>query len=516
MQDQIVTPSPSPTPSPPSSQAGWGERSTAATFPAWWAPALSSLFIVVWALWAVAFNQGQFGDNIEQYNWQHSLEWGYHKHPPLPTWLLGAVIRLFGMSSYWAIALAAACLLGALWFTWDIARRLCGERVATVALLLWTLHLFFSSRVQLYNHNTVMVLFMAATVWCSLRAAEGRLVWWIATGACAGLALLCKYQAALPLGGLLFALAWSGHLGTRRQWLGLGLAIAALGLVCMPHALWVTHHHFSTLHYAAEAIEPSNLWQRLGFVLSFVVNQLRMFFPLLLAVAIYSIVSKLKSDRAAKDDAETMQPVPEARKWFFGLIGLPALALLVMALGGGVTLRNHWGVQSFQFLSVWLAYRWSLSERVDTRRLAVIAVIVQALSLGLYVIQAHDPDAQLSKRRMDTEYPARRLADEAVAKWEAATDCPLRYVAGSAFAAGLVSVYSGQAPAVYEGANSPWISETDLARHGVLYVVDARTDLPADITPVGQVSLAPGARARPAARTITLGIQLPAEPCSEE
>ena len=27
-------------------------------------------------------------DNVEQWVWSQSLQWGYHKHPPLPTWLL--------------------------------------------------------------------------------------------------------------------------------------------------------------------------------------------------------------------------------------------------------------------------------------------------------------------------------------------------------------------------------------------------------------------------------------------
>ena len=26
-------------------------------------------------------------DNIEQLIWVRSLEWGYYKHPPLPTWM---------------------------------------------------------------------------------------------------------------------------------------------------------------------------------------------------------------------------------------------------------------------------------------------------------------------------------------------------------------------------------------------------------------------------------------------
>ena len=38
-------------------------------------------------------------DNIEQLIWVHSLEWGYYKHPPLPTWVIWLPASLFGASA---------------------------------------------------------------------------------------------------------------------------------------------------------------------------------------------------------------------------------------------------------------------------------------------------------------------------------------------------------------------------------------------------------------------------------
>ena len=115
---------------------------------------VSLAVIVLWALWAAHFNTAQFGDNVEQFNWAQSLELGYYKHPPLPSWLLGAVIRVFGPSIYWAYVLATVCLMGTLIFTWLIGRELVGDRIAAAACLLWGLNMTFSQRVQLYNHNT--------------------------------------------------------------------------------------------------------------------------------------------------------------------------------------------------------------------------------------------------------------------------------------------------------------------------------------------------------------------------
>ena len=236
---------------------------SAATFPlapwraAAWTPFAVAASVVLWAAWAGLFNQAQFGDNIEQFNWSQSLEWGYAKHPPLPTWLLGAAIAVFGRAPWLGYAASAACFAATGVFTWGIARRLLGERAALVALLLWSLQSAFSWRAQLYNHNTVLVACIAATVWCSLRALDGRWAWWLAVGLAAGCALLSKYQALLPLAGLLMALAWTGRLRAPRTAWGVAAAVAVMAAVFAPHAAWVIRHDFTTLRYAATSMQEA-------------------------------------------------------------------------------------------------------------------------------------------------------------------------------------------------------------------------------------------------------------------
>ena len=58
---------------------------------------LVCLFAVIWVwhLMSVALTAPM--DNVEQLVWSHSLEWGYHKHPPLPTWLLALLIVVISL-----------------------------------------------------------------------------------------------------------------------------------------------------------------------------------------------------------------------------------------------------------------------------------------------------------------------------------------------------------------------------------------------------------------------------------
>ena len=475
---------------------------------------ISLAVVVLWAWWAAAFNTAQFGDNIEQFNWAQSLELGYHKHPPVPSWVLGAVIKLFGPSVYWAYLLATVCLLGTALFTWRIATELVGPRAGAAAIVLWGLNMTFSQRVQLYNHNTVLVLWFSACVWCAMRASRASRwapLWWAATGLAAAAATLSKYQALVPLAGLVLALGLSGRLARRAQWGGLLFAIVVMLGLCAPHAIWVAHHDYSTLRYASEAVEASGPRERVGFILSFIANQARLWLPALAAILLcwvwdrrYPRTGVAGADAASRD----IQP------WLIGLIWGGLVVLVVMALGAGVSLRNHWGVQALQFFSIWLAWRWDRRGGIDLKRLVCVALAVHALSLGIYAVEHRDPTAVLDSRRIDTMYPARRLARAAVAHWSETTDCPLRYVAGTVFDAGLVSLYSGGSLEVFDTEPAtPWVRPEDLQRSGAIYVLDDKDPVPPGVTDVVEFDLVRGQRGRPAAKVIKLGVLRPAQPC---
>ncbi|MDP9043414.1 MAG: glycosyltransferase family 39 protein [Pseudomonadota bacterium] len=476
--------------------------------------------VVLWALWAAYFNSAQFGDNIEQFNWAQSLELGYHKHPPLPSWVLGTVIKVFGPSIYWAYVLATVCLVGSALFTWLIGRELVGERVAAAGVVLWGLNMTFSQRVQLYNHNTVLVLWLAATVWLAMRASRpGRrsALWWCGAGLAAGAAVLSKYQALVPLAGLILALFGAGRLRQPAQRGGLLLAGILMAALCAPHVVWVTRHDFSTLRYASDAVEKSDLLERGGFLLSFAANQVRLWFPALLAMALCLGWERWVSPRgrpaprpmALRADAVRLRP------WMIGLVWWGLAILVVMALGAGVSLRNHWGVQALQFFSLWLAWRWERRRPIELTHLVVAALLVHGLSLGWYALEHEDPTAVLTPKRLDTMYPARRLARTAVAHWSEKTDCPLRYVAGTVFDAGLVSLYSGGSLEVFDTESAtPWVHPEDLHRRGALYVLDQGDAVPPGVTDVVTFNLVPPSRARGLSpKIIKLGILRPTGPC---
>ena len=475
----------------------------------------SLALLALWVIWAACFNTAQFGDNVEQYNWAQSLELGYHKHPPLPSWLLAGLIKLWGPNVYWAYGLAGLCLAGTALFTWSLARPLIGDRAAAAAIVLWGLNQAFSERAQLYNHNTVLVLCVSASAWLALhatRATRWRYAWWLMTGLAGGAAMLSKYQALVPLAGILVAAMWTQRASQVARITGPLVAVAAMVIVCTPHAVWVANHDFSTLRYAADAIESSNLWDRLRFLVAFAVNQARMQFPAMLAVALCCVWSVRSTDAIV---LASEPEHPDRSVWMFGVVGIGLLALAVMALAGGVSLRNHWGVQALQFVSLWVAYHWDRVSRINLRRLIWVAFVIHGLSLAWYATEHSDSSRLISARRIDTMYPARRLAHAAVSHWSSVTQCPLRYVSGTMFDAGLVSLYSGSRLQVFDSASAtPWVDGQDMRVAGALYVLDEHDAVPAGVTDIIEFDLVQHAEAGHPSKIVKLGIMPPQHDCS--
>lgn len=116
------------------------------------------LFFLAWCALTPPF------DNIEQLLWMRSLEWGYFKHPPLPTWILAAASSVVPPGPPLTYLLGACCILGAHAVFWHVLRDVHGPRVATAMLLASLCITFYNQRIHFYNHNVVMMPAIAVCV----------------------------------------------------------------------------------------------------------------------------------------------------------------------------------------------------------------------------------------------------------------------------------------------------------------------------------------------------------------
>lgn len=485
---------------------------------------LTACAIAAWSLAAAVANLAQYADNLEQFAWAHGLELGYWKHPPLPTWMVALPIRLIGFSVYWPYALAAACFIGTAFFTWRITLRLFGSQAALFAVLLLGLHIGFSWRAQLYNHNTVLLMFCAATVWATLRALDSgsRLAWvewvdWIWVGVLAGLAMLSKYQAVVPFAGIAIALYLGGWLKQARVRWGVAIALATATLVFTPHLVWMAMGGgASTIDNVLHSAEGLGPMKRITGLLGFWLIQLRFHIPVLIAVGFLLL---FKSDPEDVPDLPVPAPLDQqTRAWLIGLVVWPAVFVSAVILAGGVRLEAQWGLQTFQFWIIFIAWRMAVVlPHNKARRSMTVVLFAQLVLGGFFVWSIVQPSQTIWKGARERNFPAQMVATAVVKQWQAVTNCPLQYVLGPSFEATVVSAYSGQNPAVVEDGDfrkSPWVKPSQLASQGALYLSLAEGRFPIGVTPAGQVTVPARENDFQAARTLYVGITLPQTPCA--
>ena len=434
----------------------------------WRAPVLTVLCVALWIVLAAATNTGQFADNVEQFVWAQSVETAYWKHPPLPTWLLWGVIRVFGFWSGWTYVLGGLCFTGTALLTWRIADRLGGSRVAAIAVMLHGLHLGFSQRAQLYNHNTVLLLFSAATVWAVMRALESqRNRHWLLAGVFAALSILSKYQAVVMLSGILVAMALSADLRDRRTRWGCLLAIGAAGIVLSPHIAGLVWSDVSPIRYAMTRMDERPPGIVLHSLLGYAVSQLRFHLPILAAIALAAYAVRAHPPGRI---AAPAGPLSKARQraWLVGLVAWPAVATLLLPLSTGMLFQAQWGLPALQFLVLSLAF--ALATRLPRLSPDVVrrAVLWVQLCNGLVFLGGQFGPAP-ADHRVDPSYPAQQMADAVVRDWKQWTNCPLKFVAGPSFEAGFVSIHANTYPKVLEEGDfrkSPWIDRHAMERDG--------------------------------------------------
>ena len=150
----------------------------------------STVAICIWIGAAAFLNESQLGDSLEQFIWGQSPEWGYWKHPPVTSWLMYFFIHTFGSSPFWTYVLSAILFSVAVIATCKLAELLFDRDVAVLSAIFLTLHYGFTRRAQIYNHNTVLVAFIALTALSALLAIrKQKNIYWIFAGLLAGLSI---------------------------------------------------------------------------------------------------------------------------------------------------------------------------------------------------------------------------------------------------------------------------------------------------------------------------------------
>lgn len=435
---------------------------------------LALIFLAIWLSLGVALNTSLYADNFEQFDWAHGTEIGYWKHPPLTTWILIVFQFFAGVHVFNTYIVCFICWAVTLYFFWRLARLLLPPNLADFALLLLSSTFMLTWRAQLFNHNVTLIMMTTVTTWFffSLMLKPQIRPWaWACLGLLGALTILAKYQSVVGLLGLLVAYYFL-YSSNRRDLKGMALAFFIIFLVLSPHLYWFYKHYQMISSFTFNAVTVSRSWlDRCHSLLGFLAQQLRFFLVPILISLVLLIANRLR-ERDAIDGRALLASCP-SRVWIISLVLFPIAFVVLMNQVLGMTLANHWGFGIFLFFPLFLS--WLLGRAIGPAHFSFLGVYIvfQLINIGAYYEIKQHAKHSVMTHQYDEFYPSQEMADAVKASWKLQTNCPIRYISGPTFEGGIVSVYSGQYPAVVEFGDlrkSPWIREEALALDGYIRI----------------------------------------------
>lgn len=418
-------------------------------------------------------------DNIEQLIWVRSLEWGYYKHPPLPTWLLWPIVQVLGWNAWATYLMGAVSTLTAFMLMWQTLRSIRGEAFAAIAVLAGLCITFYNGRLYFYNHEIVLIPLVAGCAMACWNAYHSRkLVWWIVLGLCLGLGALAKYQIAVA--GLAVLVFWCSRRAWREPIHLFGLLTAGIIalLVFTPHLIWLMDHDFEPLHYAMSSSLAADLpWSnRIYEIAKWWADQLlNRALPSWIFIAALGLLARRLRD--AREGLNTREPpsCPDAatRALLLSFGFTPLVFVSAMTLFSGSHIQLHWGTPFLLFIvpAAMELVRADGLRSIRPRCAIAVFTIIQLLLMARVELTAPN-GAGVLRRDSDWRYfDAQMLADMLYPSAITALGGPIRIISGPWEESGALALRLSENPLVLiegELRFSPWVSAEMVKNCGVL------------------------------------------------
>lgn len=416
-------------------------------------------------------------DVIEGLAWGRAWELGYHKHPPLFAWVAEATMRLSG-DRIWSIYLLSQLCIGITFFSvWRLGQRvLRDDRLALIAVLLLEGVYYYGIPSPEFNPLILQMALWALLAWRFHHAiVEDRQTDWLLVGILAGLDILTRYSSGVLLAALgLFLLL---HPLTRRLLRSPGpyLALAVAAAIVTPHVIWLIAADFPTLGYVMDRAPKveQGLLAHLLLPAKFLGAQLAALAPT--ALLFLALIWPLRRRGGTENRAGATARASDFNRAYLATVTFGPVLIAVLASSLlGVGLRSMWGAQMWAFVGVFALAWWRPANLapVNLRRFAGFWAATAATTLVVFAAM-HILQPIFFDRKKRTAFPGRDLARIVTERWHAEVGTKLPVVIGKVWAAGNVSVYSPDRPAVFIDANeqlSPWIDAARLGESGGVIV----------------------------------------------
>lgn len=401
-------------------------------------------------------------DVVEGVYWGQEWQWGYYKHPPLPAWVLYLFERALG--DVGPFVLSQLCIALTLFCVWHIGcRTLDRPRAAFGVLALMGVYFFTWPTIE-FNHNVAQMPIWAAAVLLFHRGiTHWRHADWLLLGLVSGLGLLTKYSYIMLLAAMFLWLVVQPSLRAGLLKLQPWAGVLVMGLVFLPHLLWLVEYDFLPFSYAAARSEAAAATESrwLG-PLKFLLVQLVDHLPLLILLLLAGFWRR------------RCWQAPLASSAFLFWIGLmPALLTALGALLTGAGTRDMWGAPMWNLSGLMLAALMPAAVLAQYwRRLCWVFTGFLGVLTVLMVLFVGFKD-QIRDKPSRTGWPDAALANGLQQQWQQRSACPLSLVAGDYWLAETVAINLSPRAAAIPDADftlAPWADAERLRRQGGLLI----------------------------------------------
>lgn len=410
-------------------------------------------------------------DATEMYGWSLSWEWGFYKHPPMPTWIVALVQAIIGKNMF-SLFLCASLAIAATYYAvaWLSAKFL-EEKEAIVALFLYALTIYCHLWSSDFNHNQIQMPFWAfSLVFLYLTLQQGGLRNAFILGLLMGLNALSKYTAAFIVPCALLLILFSKPWQKQFTWQTIGMATLGFLLVFSPHLLWLTEHQFLPFQYVSQRFEELDQ-SRSNFIslIDYIGNTLLAHLILLLMV----LFGRWKYPAQMTQETVWHSLKNTQFLWWLGL----GPFLLSCLIGLWIPLYYRWVTPMLPMLTIVAVYFLKGRLAHLYQRKFFIGFIVLQIIFGVVYLGK----ATFSKNSARGNYPAPEVTMKIQDHWQSKyPKAPLRIIAGGEWEAGFVSLFSADKGFVFTQADyvlSPWVTSKMVQDCGMVMLAPSAQEL---------------------------------------
>lgn len=430
-----------------------------------WAYFFIALHLICWTAIPALVRYNLPLDAIEGTIWGHQLEWGYDKNPFLNGWLTALATYLGGPSGWMIYLFSQLSVTACLWSVWQVGKRMMPATYALVGMMLLEAVQYFNFHSIDFNDNTLELGLWALTVYSFYRALRTpHILFWLLTGAFAGLGMMAKYYTAALLAALTLFLFWDQEsrkqLKTKKPYAGLFVFLA----ICLPHFIWLFFHDFITVTYVFDRAHSEPHWtNHFYFPAQYIWQQLQVLLPTLVLFAFLLLGKKPLLNRPR------FQLTSFDRAFLCCAAFGPLLLTVLLSLLLGIKLRAGWGMPllSFWGLVIVALVQPALTSAKLHRFIAATFILLATLLIGYSLSLVNSPDES------SANFPGQAVADRITQLWHDKYHTELKYVAGSRWVGGNVGFYSKDQPAVFiewDKRKAPWIDLDKMQKEGAVFL----------------------------------------------